>query len=52
LEATANDAVMARKQAALEEIRKRQFSLPPDWKFDRDEAIWRPAMDKWFNEGS
>lgn len=40
-------AVKARKQAALEEIRKRQFPLPPDWKFDREEANWRPAMDKW-----
>jgi antitoxin MazE len=35
------------KEAAMEEIRKRAFSLPADWKFDRDEANWRPAMDKW-----
>jgi antitoxin MazE len=47
LESSTNDAVMARKQAALEEIRKRRYDLPPDWKFDRDEANWRPAMDKW-----
>jgi antitoxin MazE len=47
LEDSNRDAVLARKQAALEEIRKRQFALPPDWKFDRDEANWRPALDKW-----
>ncbi len=47
LEEADSAAVQARKQAALEEIRKRQFPLPPDWKFDREEANWRPAMDKW-----
>jgi antitoxin MazE len=40
-------AVRARRDAALEEIRKGRISLPPDWKFDRDEANWRPAMDRW-----
>jgi antitoxin MazE len=40
-------AVHARRDAALEEIRKGRISLPPDWKFDRDEANWRPAMDRW-----
>lgn len=41
------NATLARRQAALEEIRKRRFPLPADWKFDREEANWRPAMDKW-----
>lgn len=40
-------AAQARKQAALEEIRKRRIPLPKDWKFDREEANWRPAFDKW-----
>jgi antitoxin MazE len=37
----------ARREAALAEIRRRRRPLPADWKFDRDEANWRPAMDKW-----
>jgi antitoxin MazE len=41
------DAVRDRRQAALAEIRKGRITLPPDWKFDREEANWRPAMDKW-----
>jgi antitoxin MazE len=41
------DALLARRKAALEEIRQQAFPLPPDWKFDREEANWRPAMDKW-----
>ena len=45
-------AVIARKQAALEEIRKRQFPLPPDYKFDREEANWRPAMDRWNDDNN
>jgi antitoxin MazE len=40
-------ALQARRDAALEEIRKRAYALPPDWKFDREEANWRPWMDKW-----
>jgi antitoxin MazE len=40
-------AVQARREAAIEEIRKRRIPLPADWKFDREEANWRPAMDKW-----
>lgn len=40
-------AVKARKQAALEEIRKRRIPLPDDYKFDREEANWRPALDRW-----
>ncbi len=39
--------IAARRQVALEEIGKGRFTLPPDWKFDRDEANWRPAMDRW-----
>jgi antitoxin MazE len=40
-------ALAAQRQQAIEEIRKRRFSLPADWKFDREEANWRPAMDRW-----
>lgn len=36
-----------RRKAAIEEIRKGRFKLPPDWKFDREEANWRPALDRW-----
>lgn len=35
------------KEQALEEMRKTRLPLPPDWKFDREEANWRPAMDRW-----
>jgi antitoxin MazE len=41
------EAMQARRDAAMEEISKRAFDLPPDWIFDREEANWRPAMDKW-----
>jgi antitoxin MazE len=41
------EAMQARRDAAMEEISKRAFDLPPDWKFEREEANWRPAMDKW-----
>lgn len=41
------DAQQEQRKAALEEIRKRRIPLPADWKFDREEANWRPAMDKW-----
>jgi antitoxin MazE len=47
LETQLAEAVQARRDAAMEEIRKRAFKLPPDWKFDREEANWRPAMDRW-----
>jgi len=36
-----------RRQAALERIRQNPLTLPLDWKFDREEANWRPAMDRW-----
>ena len=35
------------RQAALEEIRNFRMPLQKDWKVDREEANWRPAMDKW-----
>jgi antitoxin MazE len=47
MEIEKTDVMQARRDAAMEEIRKRAFDLPPDWKFDREEANWRPAMDKW-----
>jgi antitoxin MazE len=41
-------AILAAKEEAVQdEISRRAFPLPPDWKFDREEANWRPAMDKW-----
>ena len=40
-------AVKARRDAALGKIRKGRIKLPADWKFDREEANWRPAMDRW-----
>jgi len=39
-----------RREKAFEEIRQRRALRPPlpaDWKFDREEANWRPAMDRW-----
>ena len=39
-----------RRLEALEEIRQQRAFRPPlsaDWKFDRAEANWRPAMDRW-----
>ncbi len=47
LEKALDMAVSERRKAALEEIRKRRWKLPDDWKFDREEANWRPAMDRW-----
>ena len=47
VEITSKAEIQARKAAALEQIRKRQWKLPDDWKFDREEANWRPAMDRW-----
>lgn len=42
------DEDKARRRAeALERIRNSKLSLPADWKFDREEANWRPAMDRW-----
>ena len=39
-----------RRAEAFEEIRRiRELKppLPADWKFDREDAHWRPAMDRW-----
>ena len=37
---------LEKRAAALEEIRKGRITLPADWKFDREEANWRPATDR------
>jgi len=47
LEAERDEAKEARRKAAIEEIGKGRFELPADWKFDREEANWRPAFDRW-----
>lgn len=47
LAAEHDDAMQRRREEALERIRQTRWSLPPDWKFDREEANWRPAMDRW-----
>ena len=47
LEQMRQTGVQKRRDAALERIRKRRFPLPDGFKFDRDEASWRPALDKW-----
>lgn len=47
LEAERAEEVQARRDAAMAEIERRAFALPSDWKFDREEANWRPALDKW-----
>ena len=39
----------SRRAEAMEEIRRRRALRPPlpaDWKFDREDAHWRPAMDR------
>lgn len=39
-----------RRAEALEEIRRIRDSasaLPADWRFDREHAHWRPAIDRW-----
>lgn len=43
------EAVAARRKQAMAEIRKGRITLPADWKFDREEANWRPAMDRWLD---
>jgi antitoxin MazE len=47
LQAAEDEEAKARRAKALEEIRNTRLSLPADWKFDREEANWRPAMDRW-----
>lgn len=39
--------VRRRRGEALKRIKSTRWTLPPDWKFDREEANWRPAMDRW-----
>ena len=36
-----------RREAALQRIRETRLPLPADWKFDREDANWRPAVDRW-----
>ena len=47
LSATLGEERQRRREAALEKMRKNPITLPPDWKFNREEANWRPAMDRW-----
>lgn len=35
------------REEALERIRQTSWPLPPNYKFDREDANWRPAMDRW-----
>ena len=36
-----------RRSEALKRMGEAKWTLPSDWKFDREEANWRPAMDRW-----
>jgi antitoxin MazE len=47
LAAERDEVSRQRREAALERIRQTRWPLPADYKFDRDEAHWRPAMDRW-----
>lgn len=47
LEAELDAVSRRRRDEALERIRQANWSLPSNYKFDRDEANWRPAMDRW-----
>ena len=47
LAASKEEATKERRAAAFKRMEERAFPLPPDYKFDREEANWRPAMDKW-----
>lgn len=47
LEAADQEALERRRDEAMERIAKRRRPLPADYKFDREEANWRPAMDRW-----
>ena len=40
-------ALEEQRRQAIERMRERARPLPPDYKFDREEANWRPAMDRW-----
>jgi antitoxin MazE len=47
LEAKQQGDIEKQREEALEEIRQTRWPLPPGYKFDREEANWRPAMDRW-----
>ncbi len=47
LSASQEEVTRERRAAALKRIEKGRFTLPRDFKFDREEANWRPAVDKW-----
>ncbi len=47
LEAERSAAAQREREEALERIRQTNWELPADYKFDREEANWRPAMDRW-----
>lgn len=47
LEAAKAEDKQTRREAALAKLKEGRFTLPADWKFDREEANWRPGMDKW-----
>jgi antitoxin MazE len=47
LEAAGREALERRRDEAMKRIAEQRRPLPPDYKFDRDEANWRPAMDRW-----
>lgn len=47
LEAERDEALRRQRDEALERIRQTGWPLPPDYKFDREEANWRPARDRW-----
>ncbi len=47
LEAADREALERRRDEAMKRIAAQRRPLPPDYKFDRDEANWRPAMDRW-----
>lgn len=36
-----------RRREAIDKMRANATPLPPDYKFDREDANWRPAMDRW-----
>jgi len=47
LEVERAEASRRQREEALEQIRQTRWPLPTDYKFDREEANWRPAMDRW-----
>lgn len=47
LEGAQDEEARRKRKEALERIRQTRWPLPSDYKFDREEANWRPAMDRW-----